>query len=186
MDVLRCTSTPLAGVIQVSRHSHADARGAFARLFCAQELAQAGWTGPVAQVNHSSNTSCGTVRGLHYQLPPNAEMKLVSCVRGRVWDIAVDLRRGSPTFLRYHALELSPDNGIALLLPEGCAHGFQALSDDAELVYCHSVPYAPQAQGGVHPHDARLAIPWPLPVQLLSRRDAQWPALDTDFAGVIL
>ncbi len=184
MSELLCTPTMLAGVTQVRRLAHADTRGAFARIFCAAELAGVGWTGPVAQVNHSVNTTRGTVRGLHYQLAPWGEMKLVSCVRGRIWDLAVDLRRDSPTFLQWHAQELTAQSGVALLLPQGCAHGFQALSDDAEIVYCHSMPYAPQAQAGIHPFDARLAIHWPLPVQGLSQNDANWPALTADFLGV--
>jgi len=183
---LLCTPTKLAGVVQVRRQAHADARGVFTRIFCADELAGVGWTGPVAQINHSVNTARGTVRGLHYQLAPWAEMKLVSCIRGQVWDVAVDLRRDSPTFLHWHAQELSAQFGVALLIPQGCAHGFQALSDDAEIVYCHSMPYAPQAQGGAHPCDSRLAIAWPLPVQRLSQRDADWPAMAADFTGVVI
>lgn len=184
MSELQVASTPLAGVMLVRRRPHLDTRGSFARLFCADELAAAGWVAPVAQINHSATAARGTVRGLHYQLPPHAEKKLVSCVRGRVWDVAVDLRRDSPTFLQWHAQELSPDNGCALLVPEGCAHGFQALSHDAELIYCHSQAFAPDAQQGIHPSDARLCIDWPLAVGLLSPRDAEWPALTAEFAGV--
>lgn len=185
MRELHCIPTALAGVFQVQRQAHADARGSFTRVFCMAELAESGWNSPVAQINHSINTARGTVRGLHYQLAPWAEKKLVSCVRGRVWDVAVDLRRDSPTFLRWHAQELSAQSNVALLIPEGCAHGFQALSDDAELVYCHSAPYAPEAQAGAHPCDPRLAIDWPLPVQRLSQRDADWPALESGFTGVV-
>jgi dTDP-4-dehydrorhamnose 3,5-epimerase len=184
VNTLHCTPTALEGVLQVQRQIHADARGSFSRLFCAHELASVGWTGPLVQVNHSVNTARGTVRGMHFQHAPWAERKLVSCVRGRIWDVAVDLRRGSPTFLRWHAQELSAQAGIALLIPQGCAHGFQALSDDAEIIYCHSAAFVPEAQSGVHPCDPRLAITWPLPVQRLSQRDAQWPALAPDFAGV--
>jgi dTDP-4-dehydrorhamnose 3,5-epimerase len=181
---LELSTTPLAGVMLVRRRSHLDNRGRFARLFCSDALAPAGWSGPVAQINHSVTTTRGTVRGLHYQQAPFAEMKLVSCVRGQVWDVAVDLRRDSPTFGRWHAQALSPASGLAMLIPHGCAHGFQALSDDAELLYCHSAPYAPQAQGGVFPGDPRLAISWPLPIDNLSERDAALPALATDFMGV--
>ena len=184
MSELRCTPTLLAGVLQVHRQAHADARGSFSRLFSADALAAAGWTVPLAQVNHSVNTARGTVRGLHYQLAPWAEVKLVSCVRGCIWDVALDLRRDSPTFLRWHAQELSAQTGVALLVPPGCAHGFQALSDDAEIIYCHSAPFVPDAQAGVHPCDPRLGIDWPLPVQRLSQRDADWPALGADFTGV--
>jgi dTDP-4-dehydrorhamnose 3,5-epimerase len=184
MSELELSPTPLAGVMQVRRRIHPDARGLFARVFCADALATAGWAGPLAQVNHSVTAVRGTVRGLHYQRAPFSEMKLVSCVRGAVWDVAVDLRRGSPTFLQWHAQTLSQQSGCAMLIPPGCAHGFQALSDDTELLYCHSAPYAPQAQGGVSPADPRLAIAWPLTVHSLSDRDAAFAWLDADFSGV--
>lgn len=185
MTELRCTPTSLAGVLQVHRQAHADARGSFARIFCASELAHVGWNGPVAQINHSVNNARGTVRGLHYQVAPWAEQKLVSCVRGRIWDLAVDLRRDSPSFLLWHAQELSAASGVALMIPQGCAHGFQALSEDAEIIYCHSAPYVPQAQAGLHPCDPRLAIDWPLPVRRLSQRDGSWPFLQIDFKGLV-
>jgi dTDP-4-dehydrorhamnose 3,5-epimerase len=181
---LDLSPTPLAGVIRVQRHSQADARGTFARLFCAEALAPAGWRGAIAQINHSVTALCGTVRGLHYQQAPFAEMKLVSCVRGRVWDVAVDLRRDSPTFGQWHAQELSPESGVAMLIPHGCAHGFQALSDDAQLIYCHSAPYAPRAQQGIFAGDPQLAIAWPLPIHQLSERDAALPVLGADFMGL--
>jgi len=112
------------------------------------------------------------VRGLHYQKPPHAEAKLVSCIRGEVWDLVLDLRHGSATFLHWHAQRLSADNACALLIPQGFAHGFQALTDDAELLYCHSAAYAPECEAGLNPSDPRLAIAWPLPIADLSPRDA--------------
>jgi dTDP-4-dehydrorhamnose 3,5-epimerase len=183
---LTVTDLPLAGLKRVQRRLHADERGVFARLFCAQELAAAGWRGPIAQINHSLTRTRGTVRGLHYQRAPHAETKLVSCVRGEVWDVAVDLRAGSPTFMRWHAEPLSAAEGAALLIPAGFAHGFQVLSDEAELVYCHSAAYAPQAEAGLHVRDVRLAITWPLLVQGLSVRDAGFDLLMPDFEGVKL
>jgi dTDP-4-dehydrorhamnose 3,5-epimerase len=163
-----------------------DQRGYFSRLFCAEELASLGWTQPIAQINHSQTRLCGTVRGLHYQHLPYAEAKLVSCLRGEAWDLAIDLRPASPTYLRWHAQRLSPDNGLALLIPPGFAHGFQALTDDVELLYCHSAPYMPEAEAGLHPEDPRLAIAWPLPVSGLSVRDASHAAILSDFEGVPL
>lgn len=183
---LAVTDLPLAGLKKVQRRLHADERGVFARLFCAEELASAGWSGPIAQINHSLTRTRGTVRGLHYQRPPHAEMKLVSCVRGEVWDVAVDLRAGSPTFLRWHAERLRADEGAALLIPPGFAHGFQVLSEEAELIYCHSAAYAPQAEAGLHVREARLGIQWPLPVQGLSVRDAAFELLTPAFEGVKL
>jgi dTDP-4-dehydrorhamnose 3,5-epimerase len=113
-------------------------------------------------------------------------MKLVTCIRGEVWDVAVDVRAGSPTFLQWHAERLSPENGRALLLPEGFAHGFQALTDEAELLYCHSAPYVPGAEGGLNPRDPRLEIAWPLAITDMSARDAQHPLLDANFAGLVV
>jgi dTDP-4-dehydrorhamnose 3,5-epimerase len=177
---------PLAGLKLVERLPLGDARGFLTRLFCAGELAEAGWKKPVAQINHTLTLGRGTVRGLHFQRPPCAEMKLVSCIRGEVWDVAVDLRADSETYLRWHAERLSADNHRALMIPEGFAHGFQALSDGVELIYCHSAAYAPEAEAGVNALDPRLAIPWPLPVSERSPRDGGLPHIDELFAGVRL
>jgi dTDP-4-dehydrorhamnose 3,5-epimerase len=180
------TDTPLAGLKCIERLPLGDARGFLARLFCAEELVAAGWRGPIAQINHTFTEARGTVRGLHYQLPPHAEMKLVSCLRGAVWDVAVDLRAGSPTFLQWHAEHLSADNHRALLIPEGFAHGFQTQTPDAEMLYCHSNFYAPAHEAGLHPQDPRIAVAWPLPVQGLSPRDAGHAMTTTEFEGVRL
>ncbi|MBZ0225948.1 MAG: dTDP-4-dehydrorhamnose 3,5-epimerase [Comamonas sp.] len=184
MSRFTCTSLPLSSLVRVQHQPLADARGFFERLFCAEELTACGWTHPIAQINRSLTHERGSVRGLHYQQPPHAEMKLVTCLRGAVWDVAVDLRAGSPTFLHWHAEELRADNACALLIPEGFAHGFQALTPDAELLYCHSHPYTPAAEAGLHPLDARLAIPWPLPVARLSPRDAALPEVAWGFVGL--
>jgi len=175
---------PLAGVMYVTRQRMGDARGFLSRLFCADELAAAGWTWPIAQINHSYTAQAGTVRGMHYQHPPHAEAKLVSCLRGRVWDVAVDLRAGSPTFLQWCAQELSAENHAALLIPPGCAHGFQTLSEDVELLYAHSAQYAPSADAGLNPQDPQLGIRWPLPVSVISDKDTGRPMLIPDFEGL--
>ena len=185
----RCHLEPLgpAGLVAVRRERLADARGALSRLFCAQELAAAGWTGPVAQINHTLTSRRGTVRGMHYQREPHAEAKLVSCLRGAVWDVAIDLRRGSPTWLQSRAVELSADNLCALLIPPGFAHGFQALTDDVELLYVHSAAHAPAFEAGLHPQDPALALVWPLEVALLSDRDRSHPFIEPlAFQGVSL
>lgn len=134
---------------------------------------------PVAQINHSVTSRTGTVRGLHYQREPHAEMKLVSCVRGAVFDVAVDIRHGSPTRFQVFSAELSANNGLAMLLPEGFAHGFQALSDDCELIYLHSVPHSPGLEAGLRHDDPALAVAWPLPVTLVSARDAALPLVSS-------
>jgi len=180
------SDTPLPGVRVVRRQRLGDSRGFLSRLFDADELRVADWVRPVAQVNHTFTARRGTVRGLHFQYPPHAEMKLVSCLRGEAWDVAVDVREGSPTFLKWHATRLSADNGEALLIPEGCAHGFQALTDNVELLYCHSAAYDPGAESGLNPHDPRLSIAWPLPVTEVSDRDAAHTHIGDDFRGVRL
>ncbi len=180
------SDTSLSGLKVIERQMLGDARGFLARLFCAQELAAAGWDEPVAQINHTFTATAGTVRGMHYQQPPHSEMKLVSCLRGEVWDVAVDLRAGSPTFLKWHGERLSADNRRALLIPKGFAHGFQALSNEVEMLYCHSQPFVPLADAGLNPRDERLAIAWPLPVAGLSIRDAAHTMLDASYKGVHL
>jgi len=180
------TDLPLAGLKRVERQRLGDQRGFLARLFCAEELAAAGWVKPIAQINHTYTARKGTVRGMHFQRPPQAEMKLVTCLRGEVWDVAVDLRADSPTFLHWYAEQLSADNGRALLIPEGFAHGFQALTDDVELLYCHSMPYAAAAEDGLSPQDERLGITWPLAITELSTRDAAHARIGDEFEGVRL
>lgn len=184
MSHLTITELPLAGLRRVQRQRLGDARGYLARLFCADDLAGAGWLRPVAQVNHSHTLRPGTVRGLHFQIPPHAEMKLVSCIRGRIFDVAVDLRSGSATFARWHSEVLDADVGGAMLLPEGFAHGFQALTADVELVYCHAQAYNVAAEGGFNALDERLGITWPLPITEMSDRDRHLPCLGIDFKGL--
>lgn len=176
--------TEIAGVHAVTRRRLADERGFLARLFEPEELALAGWLGPIAQINETGTARAGTVRGLHYQNPPHAEMKLVSCVAGRILDVAVDLRKSSPTYLRSVAMELSAENGRALLIPEGCAHGFQALTDDVRMIYLHSAPYAAAHEGGLDALDPALAIQWPLPVINRSPRDEALPRISSGFEGL--
>jgi dTDP-4-dehydrorhamnose 3,5-epimerase len=123
---------------------------------------------------------------MHFQKSPYAEMKLVRCLRGRVWDVAVDLRAGSPTFLKWHAEELTPDNARMLVIPEGCAHGFQVLEDNSEILYLHSAPYIPEAEGGVLYDDPRLGIRWPLPVADVSVRDLEHEPIALNFSGIVV
>ena len=186
MSRFTVTDLPLAGLKRIERQRLGDSRGFLSRLFCAQELAAAGWHKPIAQINHTHTAQRGTVRGMHYQRPPHAEMKLVTCIQGEVWDVAVDLRAGSSTFLQWHAELLSAVNHRALLIPEGFAHGFQTLSDNAALVYCHTVPHNPAAEAALNAQDQRLAIQWPITITELSARDANHPLIDTQFIGVTL
>jgi dTDP-4-dehydrorhamnose 3,5-epimerase len=184
MSRLSIADLPLAGLKLAERQCMGDHRGFLTRLFCADALAAVGWSKSVAQINHTYTAKQGTVRGMHFQHAPYAEMKLVSCIRGEVFDVAVDVRLGSPTFLHWHAERLSAANRCALLIPEGFAHGFQALTDDVELLYCHSASHAPASEGGLRPTDPHLGVSWPLAISELSARDAGQPLIGIDFEGV--
>lgn len=186
MSRFTVTDLPLVGLKLIQRHSIGDHRGSLTRVFCGKDLAAAGWVDKVSQVNHTYTEKKGTIRGLHFQYPPYSEMKLVSCLRGEVWDVAVDLRRGSPTFLQWHAEHLSEENGRALLIPEGFAHGFQSLMDEAEVLYFVSAPYSPESEGGFRPEDPALSIPWPIDPTEISLRDRGHPLIGKDFSGMIL
>lgn len=177
-------ATPLPDLCVFERAPFTDARGEFRRLFCETELAALGWDMPVVQINHSLTRAAGSVRGIHFQHPPHAEDKLVACVAGSVWDVAVDLRSESPTFLRWHAEVLSAANGRSLLVPKGFGHGFQALTEDAAVVYATSAPYHAAAEGGVNPRDPAVRIAWPLPIAEMSEKDAARPLLDGAFRGI--
>ena len=178
--------TPLAGLILVERKPVSDDRGFLERLFCAEEFAAEGIRLPMVQANRTVTTRKGTVRGMHYQHPPHAETKLVSCLVGKVFDVAIDLRRDSPTFLQWHGEELSAENRKSLFIPAGFAHGLQTLEDDCELLYFHSAVYVAEAEGGIHPQEPKIGIAWPLPVIEMSPRDRSHPALENGFQGLAL
>ena len=181
---LSFSRTSLPDLILIHRNPIEDDRGFFCRVFCAEEFQHAGLTKPIVQINHTLTRKRGTVRGLHCQHPPHSETKIVNCIRGEIFDVAVDLRQGSRTFLQWHGERLSADNKKSLLIPEGFAHGFQALTDDCEILYFHTAAYAPEAEGGLHVLEPRLAIAWPLPVAQLSKRDDAYAFLDATFPGV--
>jgi dTDP-4-dehydrorhamnose 3,5-epimerase len=178
------TATGLAGLMVVRRQRIEDARGFLSRLYCREELAEIGFSEPVVQINQTVTRAPGMVRGMHFQRPPHAEDKLVSCLRGEVYDVAVDLRAGSPTLQQWHGERLSAENGLSLFIPKGFAHGFQSLTDDCELFYLHTASYAPEAEGALNALDPALAIDWPLPVTEMSARDRGHPFLEDDFAGI--
>jgi len=183
---MNIVQTPIQGLMVVDAELHSDHRGAFARLYCQQELQEIIGSRQIVQINQSCTRTVGAVRGLHYQQSPHAEMKLIRCLKGKVWDVTVDLRYGSPTFLSWHAEELSESNKRMMVIPEGCAHGFQVLEEDSELLYLHTAFYASSSEGGVQPMDPMLAISWPLSIQDLSDRDRSHPLLSSDFAGLIV
>jgi len=169
--------TTINGVYEVVGKAFIDSRGAFLNAFRAQEDAFMNSWGDrsIAQVNLSRTEAVGAIRGLHLQAPPHREAKLVRCLKGRVWDVAVDLRIDSSTYCNWHAIELSPDQGNGLLIAEGCAHGFQVLEPGSELLYLHSGPWIPEAETGVCWDDQTLAIQWPLAVTYISARDRALP-----------
>lgn len=182
---MKFTPTAIDGVFIAQSEAKGDERGNLTRLYCADAQTRAGiGTRTPVQVNHSYTAKKGTVRGLHYQQHPALEAKTVRCLKGRIYDVAVDLRAGSPTFLKHVAVELKAGDGQALLIPAGCAHGFQTLEDDCELLYLHSAAYTPEHEGGAAYNDPKLAIEWPLPVTELSARDKAHPALTDDFKGL--
>lgn len=181
---MKATPTHIAGLMVVETNPYIDPRGAFTRFYCERELAPCLGSRRIVQINYSRTVSIGTIRGLHFQRPPHAEMKLVRCLKGRVWDVAVDLRTASSSFLHWHAEELTPGNARMLVIPEGCAHGFQVLEPDSELLYLHTAFYTPDAEDGVRHDDPRLAITWPLPGADISQRDTSHPFIGDDFQGV--
>jgi dTDP-4-dehydrorhamnose 3,5-epimerase len=184
MSKFSVETTALPCLMRVQREAASDQRGFFSRFFCAEELSSVGFNLPIAQINHTFTSMRGSVRGLHFQSKPFAEDKFVSCLRGKVFDVAVDLRKESPTFLKWHAEILSAENMVSLLIPQGFAHGFQTLIDDCELIYLHSKPYSQQAEGALNVNDPRLAIAWPLPITNLSERDAQHSFVCESFTGI--
>lgn len=179
-------STPLAGLYEIHHTPIVDVRGRFTRLFCEQELLPLRPNLHLTQINLSETRDRGAVRGLHYQIPPAAEAKLIRCLRGRAFDVAVDLRKSSPTFLQWHAVELAEDNNRAVFIPEGFAHGFQALTDEVHLLYMHTAPWTPACEAGLRHDDPRLAIAWPEPITALSDRDRSYALIDGAFGGVLL
>lgn len=181
---MNITSTPLSGVMIVETISYRDERGCFYRAFCNRELAPVLGPRTIEQINISRTSMVGSIRGMHFQRHPHAETKLIRCIKGKVWDVAVDLRRNSATYLQWHAVELSEINSNMIVIPEGCAHGFQVLEPNSELLYLHTACYAPQAEGGVRYDDPRLGITWPLPVCDISARDLQHALITDKFSGV--
>jgi len=176
--------TPLKGAFTISLEPFSDERGWFARTFCKNEFIAIGHDAEWVQLNHSFTKNRGTIRGMHYQLPPFAEIKLVRCIAGIVYDVIIDLRKDSATFLQHFGTELSAANKQMIYIPEGFAHGFQALSDDAELIYHHSQYYTPGVEGGIRFDEPRVKINWPLAPQQLSERDLAHPYLNEQFKGI--
>lgn len=183
------TPTSLAGLLLIDRKPIGDARGWFERFFCVDEFAQLGLSKPIVQMNRTLTQKKGAVRGMHFQRNPHLETKIVTCLRGEVWDVALDLRVGSPTYLQWHAEILSADNHRAFLIPDGFAHGFQTLCDECELLYLHTERFAPAFADGLNPSDPSLAIDWPIAITAeteLSEGDRHRPLLNPTFEGLLV
>ena len=176
--------SPLKGMFEVRGTWTGDARGRFTRLFCEQDFSAIRAGLHFTQINLSETSQRGCIRGMHFQKPPAAEAKFIRCLRGSVFDVAVDLRADSATFLQWHAIELNEDNDRAVFIPEGFAHGFQALTDAVQLLYLHTAPWTPSCEAGVRYDDPRLAIDWPLPVTGISDKDRAHPLIDDHFRGM--
>lgn len=172
------TETSIPGVYIIDLELRGDDRGGFARTFCAQEFAAHGLKSNFVQCNFSFNYQRGTLRGMHYQIPPATETKLVRCTQGAVYDVIVDLRPNSPTHLSHVSVELTAENRRALYVPDRFAHGYQTLTDDAEVIYQISEFYAPGYERGLRHSDPQLKIDWPLAVTQISEKDVAWPLLD--------
>lgn len=178
------TETAVPGAFLIRREPFSDNRGAFARLFCRKELAAAGLCSDIAQVNLAHNHKKGTLRGLHSQEGKAAEDKLVACAWGRIYDVCVDVRKGSPAFGRYVGAVLSEENGVMLYVPKGCAHGYLTLTDDSQVLYFVTQFYEPGAEVGYRYDDPLFEIEWPLPQPyIISTKDAEWPLLNPRGGG---
>jgi dTDP-4-dehydrorhamnose 3,5-epimerase len=183
---MRIEPLPLSGAAVVHSEPRRDARGLFARLFCQDELRELNGDRPIQQINLSVTRECGTVRGLHFQRPPMAEDKAVRCLRGRVFDVLVDLRQGSPTFGQWCGVELDAEAMNMVYIPRGFAHGFQTLHPDCEMLYLHTEFYSPESEGGFRFDSPDLGIDWPLPPHGMSPRDLALPTFQSTCEGIVL
>jgi dTDP-4-dehydrorhamnose 3,5-epimerase len=174
---VRFTPTEIPGAFIIDLEPHVDERGFFARTFCAREFAEHGLSMAIAQVNTSYNHRRGTLRGMHFQAEPAPEAKLVRCISGAIYDVVVDMRPDSPTYLRHVGVELSAANRRQLFIPRLCAAGYQTLADETEVAYQVSEFYTPETERGIRHDDPALGIAWPVPVTEISAKDAAWPLL---------
>lgn len=178
--------TPLAGAFVIKLEPFQDERGLFARTFCQKEFEQIGHTENFVQFNHSMTVAKGCIRGMHFQKPPFAEIKLIRCIKGKVWDVIVDIRQNSMTFLKWFGVELSAENQKMIYIPKGFAHGFQTLEPNTELIYHHTAFYTPSAEGGLKYDDPKLKIDWKLTPEQLSKKDQEYNYINENFKGIVI
>lgn len=184
MTNMHIIDTNVSGLKLLKHHVFNDERGRFSRVFCRESLEAAAIAPDIAQINVTQTVKRGCLRGMHYQKRPHSERKIICCLRGSVFDVVVDLRRGSSSFLQWRSFELNGNDGTSIIVPAGFAHGFIALSDDVEMLYLHDKPYVEEAQRGVLHNDPRLNIHWPIPVTQISDKDTAYPPITPDFTGV--
>jgi dTDP-4-dehydrorhamnose 3,5-epimerase len=183
---MRINALKLSGAAVIEAEPHVDSRGKFARLFCQKELGSLHNNESIDQINHSVTVEKGSMRGLHFQHPPHAEIKMVRCIKGSVFDVMVDLRENSPTFMQWHGEVLSQDNLRMIYIPKGFAHGFQSLEGNCELLYLHSGFYEPKTESGIRYNDPTIGIEWPREISVISERDKCLPLLTAEFKGLIV
>ena len=181
---MKIIETEIKGLFIIIHKKLEDDRGFFTRTYCKNMFSEISFEKEFVQFNHSFNIQKGTVRGMHYQKPPFSETKLIRCVQGSIFDVAVDIRQNSPTFLQYFGVILSEKNMTSILIPEGFAHGFQALENNSSLIYHHTAFYKPEADAGIRHDDSQININWQLPVINLSKKDMSYPLLNTNFKGI--
>lgn len=175
---------PLLGAYVISPEKNEDARGFFARIFCEKEFKNAGLETKFIQMNNSLSYKKGTLRGMHYQLPDSAEVKMVRCIKGALYDVIVDIRPDSPTFKQWYGIELSEDNKCMMYVPRGFAHGYITLEDDTEMIYFVSAAYSLEKERGIRYNDSAINIQWPMPHTDISTKDELWPDIDNNFHGL--
>lgn len=176
--------TSISGLFIIERKPITDSRGFFCRFFCAEEFQCMGLKKPLAQINHTFTSKKGTIRGLHFQHPPCDEVKIVSCLRGEIFDVAVDIRQNSPTFLQWFGTSISANNKRSFFIPGGFAHGFQTLTDDTEILYLVSEFYTPEKEGALNAQDPMIKIEWPIGITEFSDKDKAAPFIDRNYEGI--
>jgi len=181
---MKFVETSLGGAYTVELEPFVDERGLFSRTFCQKEFSTIGFDKQIVQINHSVTQQKGTIRGLHYQLSPASETKIIRCIEGEIFDVMVDIREGSPTFMHSCGIKLSKKEFQLIFIPEGFAHGFQSLTDNVELFYFSSAFYSPEHERGLRFNDPALAIRWPLPLKAISQKDQNHPLIDKSFKGI--
>lgn len=183
---MKISETEIEGLFDVTLEQISDSRGFFVRSYCLKELSTYKKDITIVQINHSMTVEKGLIRGMHYQLPPFCETKFIRCIRGAVFDVAVDLRRNSPTYLKWHCIILKPGNMKMLIIPEGFAHGFQTLEENCEMLYFHTQYYNRDYEAGVNYNDPKIKIEWILPVASISEKDRNYPFIDSSFKAIEL